>query len=142
MSDSMKKLIDELCAALYELGEVADKVVPCAKEYGDAWEKVRCRWDAATAPIAHAAWQMGVPTRLFCLRRTEWIDVWVQLGRFPDSPPPVRKFRRFVRRLKRSIIRLAKRLCANGSMCQEAISVLHAAAEVLAPRAAIEKLSE
>jgi len=107
MSDSMKKLIDELCAALYELGEMADETWQNSKQYADAWEAVRLKWDAATTPIAHAAREIGLPTRLFCLRRTEWMDVWVYLGRFPDSPPSVRKFRKFVRLLKRSIIRLS-----------------------------------
>jgi len=131
MSDSMKKLIDELCTALYELGEVADEVRQNGKQYADAWEAVRRRWDAATAPIVHAAREIGLPTRLFCLRRTEWMDVWVCLGRFPDSPPSVREFRKFVRRLKRSIVRLVKKLRASNPMCQEAIPVLHAVAEAL-----------
>jgi hypothetical protein len=142
MSDSMKKLIDELCAALYELGELADEACRNAKQYVDAWERVQRSWNAATAPVAHAAEKIGLSTRLFCLRRTEWMDVWVYLGRFPDSPPSVRKFRRFVRRLKRSIVRLVKKLRAINPVCQWAIPVLHAVAEALASWAAMEKLSE
>jgi hypothetical protein len=140
MKSSTKKLIEELCAALYELGEVADEAWLNGKQYGEAWEVVRLRWDAATAPIVHAAEKMGVPTRLFRVRRTEWMDVWVWLGRFPDSPPPVRKFRKFIRRLTRGIVRLVKRLRAINLLCQEAIPVLHAVAKALEPRAVMEKL--
>jgi len=136
------KLIDELCAALYELGEVADKAYQNGKQYWDAWEAVRLKWDAATTPIAHAAEKMSFPTWLFRLKRTEWMDAWVWLGKFPDSPPPVKKFRKFVRRLARSIVRIAKRLSAVDPMCQEAIQVLRAVAEALETRAAMEKLSE
>jgi hypothetical protein len=138
----MKKLIDELCAALYELGEVGDETWHNAKQYENAWETVRLRWNAATIPIARAAEKTGVPTRLFRLRRTEWVDVGVWLGWFPDSPTPVRRFRKFVRRLTRSIRRQVKKLRAINLAYQEAILVLCTVAEALAPRAAMEKLSE
>jgi hypothetical protein len=142
MRRATKKLIDELCTALYELGEAADEARLNSKKYADAWETLRLRWEAATVPIAHAAEKMGIPTRVCHLRKTEWGDVCVWLGRCPDSPPPVRKFRKFVRQLTRGIIRLVKMLRANNPMCQEAILVLHAAAESLALRAAMEKMSE
>jgi hypothetical protein len=144
MSDSMKKLIDELCAALYELGELADEACRNAKQYVDAWERVQRSWNAATAPVAHAAEKIGLPTRLFCLQRTGEIgvEIWVLLGEWPKSPIQPLKFCKFVRRLTRGIVRLVKKLRAINPVCQWAIPVLHAVAEALASWAAMEKLSE
>jgi len=142
MSDSMKKLIDELCAALYELGEVADEAWKNGKQYAEAWEKVRRRWDAATAPLRRVALTMDIPV---CLCRVvKWrevgVEVWVLLGEWSLSAIQPSKFRKFVRRLTRGIRRLVKKLRAINPVCQEAIPVLHAVAEALAPRATMEKL--
>jgi len=144
MSNSMKKLIDELCAALYELGEVADEAWLNGKRYADAWEAVRRRWDAATTPLRRVAETLDIPVRL--CRVVKWrevgIEVWVLLGEWSKSPIQPTKFRKFVRRLTRGIRGLAKKLRVINPVCQEAIPILHAVAEALAPRAAMEKLSE
>jgi hypothetical protein len=142
MSDSMKKLIDELCAALYELGEVADEAWRNGKQYADAWQTVRRRWDSATAPLRRVAEVMDIPVRL--CRIVKWrevgVEVWVLLGEWSISTIQPLKFRKFVRRLTRGIRKLVKKLHAINPVCQEAIPVLHAVAEALAPRAAMEKL--
>jgi hypothetical protein len=144
MSDSMKKLIDELCAALYELGEVVDEAWKNGKQYADAWEAVRRRWDAATAPLRRVAEILDIPV-LVC-RITKWreigVEIWVLLGEWPKSPIQPLKFCKFVRRLTRGIVRLVKKLRAINPVCQWAIPVLHAVAEALASWAAMEKLSE
>ena len=135
------ELLELLAAALREMIEAAEEADRNHAQYTRAWLGVKSTWELATRPLAAIAEKTEVVN---CIAQVPPMfgGGFVRFGHWHNSPPPPLSFEYFLKELVAGIQRQVENFRKVSAACRDAVEILRALEDALAPQAAMEKLSE